>query len=117
MTNFQREGAISNTHVGRDFEEHARVVLLEYGLDLDFEHKVEVGISLRKMQHKFDLGSENPKVLVECKAHTWTEGNNIPSAKMKNWAEAMFYFHMAPTSYRGPYAVLNPAPCVALRAG
>ena len=50
--------------------------------------------------HAFDLGSERPKVIVECKSHTWTSGGNVPSAKMKNWAEAMFYFHMAPPDYR-----------------
>ncbi len=39
-------------------------------------------------------------MIVECKSQTWTSGGNIPSAKMKNWAEAMFYFHMAPQNYR-----------------
>ena len=105
MTNFQREGASSNTQVGRDFEEYARVVLAEHGLNLDFNHKVAVGIESQKKEHAFDLGSENPKVIVECKAQTWTSGNNVPSAKMKNWAEAMFYFHMAPPAYRKIFLV------------
>lgn len=100
MTNFQRKGAISNAHVGREFEERARAVLGEHGLALDTNHKVAVGIALEKKQHAFDLGSENPKVIVECKAHTWTEGNKVPSAKMINWAEAMYYFYMAPGTYR-----------------
>lgn len=39
-------------------------------------------------------------MIVECKSQTWTASGNVPSAKMKNWAEAMFYFHMAPTIYR-----------------
>ena len=43
---------------------------------------------------------DTPRVIVECKSHTWTSGGNVPSAKMKNWAEAMFYFHMAPGDYR-----------------
>jgi len=42
---------------------------------------------------------------VECKSHTWTSGGNVPSAKMKNWAEAMFYFHMAPSDYRKIFVV------------
>ena len=105
MTNFQRKGATSNAHVGREFEKYAKIVLAEHGLDLDFNHKVAVGIASQKKEHAFDLGSENPKVIVECKAQTWTEGNRVPSAKMKNWAEAMFYFHMAPTAYRKIFLV------------
>ena len=100
MTNFQRKGAISNAHVGREFEKRARTVLAEYGLDPNPNHKVAVGIELKKKNHAFDLGSENPKVIVECKAQTWTEGNKVPSAKMKNWAEAMYYFYMVPDTYR-----------------
>ena len=100
MTNFQRKGAISNAHVGREFEMRAKVALEEQlGLGLNFNHKVAVGIESKK-EHAFDLGSENPRVIVECKAQTWTEGNKVPSAKMKNWVEAMFYFYMAHKTYR-----------------
>ena len=106
MPNFQREGASSNVQVGREFEKCAKVELAKRGLDLDFNHKVAVGIiASQKKEHAFDLGSENPKVIVECKAHTWTKGNRVPSAKIKNWAEAMFYFHMAPTAYRKIFLV------------
>ena len=100
MTNFQREGAISNTHVGREFEKRAKVALVKHGLHLDPNHKVAVGIASAKKEHAFDFGSEDPKVIVECKAQTWTAGNRVPSAKMKNWVEAMFYFYVAPSIYR-----------------
>lgn len=101
MSNFQRDGSISNTHVGRAFEERACKVLAKQGLLLNSDHKVPCGLpgNVQK-NHAFDLGSENPKAIVECKSHTWTSGGNIPSAKIKNWAEAMFYFHMAPPEYR-----------------
>ena len=105
MTNFQRKGSISNSHVGREFEERARKVLAEHGLDLIPNHKVTVGISSHTKEHAFDLGSENPRIIVECKAQTWTAGNKVPSAKMKNWVEAMFYFHMAPDTYRKIFVV------------
>ena len=105
MTNFQRPGAISNSHVGREFEAQARTVLAEHGLDLNPNYKVAVGIASAKKEHAFDLGSRDPKVIVECKAQTWTSGDKVPSAKMKNWAEAMFYFHMAPTTYRKIFLV------------
>ena len=105
MSNFQREGSISNSHVGRAFEERVRKILTEHGLRLESGHKVPCGLSLVRKNHAFDLGSGNPKVIVECKSHTWTSSGNVPSAKMKNWAEAMFYFHMSPPNYRKIFVV------------
>ena len=100
MNNFQRDGSASNPHVGRAFEERAWKVLAEHGLRLRSPHKVPCGLDTVQKCHAFDLGSENPKVIVECKSHTWTSGGNVPGAKMKNWVEAMFYFHLAPSDYR-----------------
>jgi hypothetical protein len=57
--------------------------------------------------HRFDLGSESPPVLVECKSHTWTQSGNMPSAKMTVWNEAMYYFHVAPAIYRKVLFVLK----------
>ena len=105
MSNFQREGSTSNSHVGRAFEERARKVLAKHGLRLESGHRVPCGLGPVRKKHAFDLGSGNPKVIVECKSHTWTSGGNVPSAKMKNWAEAMFYFHMAPPEYRKLFVV------------
>jgi len=80
-------------------------VALEYfnakGIVLDQDYVVEIGLRGNKpKKHRFDLGCNN--VLVECKNHTWTHGHrsNVPSAKMSVWNEAMFYFSLAPKSYR-----------------
>ena len=100
MTNFQRKGAVSNAHVGREFEKRARAALAEQGLNLDFNHRVFLGITSPKKEHAFDLGSEDPQVIVECKAQTWTEGGKVPNAKLHNWLVAMFYFYMASDTYR-----------------
>ena len=105
MRNFQRDGSISNSHVGRAFEEQAQRVLAKCGFRLEANHKVPCGLGVLRKDHAFDLGSPNPKVIVECKSHTWTSGGNVPSAKMKNWAEAMYYFHMAPRDYRKIFIV------------
>ncbi len=105
MNNFQRDGSISNSHVGRAFEARARMVLAERGVRLELNHKVPCGLGAVRKNHAFDLGSDNPKVIVECKSHTWTSGGNVPSAKMKNWAEAMFYFHMAPPEHRNIFSI------------
>ena len=103
--NFQREGSTSNSQVGRAFENRARKALAKCGLRLNRGHKVPCGLGPVRKNHSFDLGSEEPRVIVECKSHTWTSGGNVPSAKMKNWAEAMFYFHMAPRDYRKIFVV------------
>lgn len=100
MTNFQRIGAISNSHVGREFENLALEVIQKQGISVQLNHIVEVGVENRKKEHKFDLGSDEPAVIVECKSQTWTAGDKVPSAKMKNWSEAMFYFSIAPGHYK-----------------
>ncbi len=60
-----------------------------------------------KKQHCFNLGASNPKILVECKSHRWTEGAKVPSAKMTVWNEAMFYFQLAPRDFRKILFVLH----------
>jgi len=107
VTNFQREGATSNAHVGRDFEIPAMEFLNSEGLTLRQNFKVLVGVSAEKKSHAFDIGSDNPKTIVECKSHKWTKGNNVPSAKMTTWNEAMYYFAVAPADYRKIFFVLK----------
>jgi hypothetical protein len=103
---FQRKGAESNTQVGHDFEIKAQAFFVQQGLHLTPGMAVEIGINGRKL-HNFDLGDEQKKIVVECKAHTWTEGGNVPSAKMTAWNQAMFFFHAAPSDYRKILFVLK----------
>jgi len=103
---FQRKGAESNTQVGRDFEAKAQNFFAEQGLHLHPGMALAIGINGRK-SHNFDLGDEQKKVVVECKAHTWTEGGNVPSAKMTTWNQAMFFFHAASLGYRKILFVLR----------
>lgn len=105
--NFQRVGAVSNAHAGNDFEAAARAFFATQGITLTKNFAVPVGVGEAKKLHRFDLGSESPPVLVECKSHTWTQGGNMPSAKMTVWNEAMYYFHVAPASYRKIFFVLK----------
>lgn len=98
--NFQRIGSVSNAHVGSEFEELVREHFRNEGLSLVRGFKVSVGVGELKKLRKFDWGSDEPPILVECKSHAWTTGGNIPSAKMTVWNEAMYYFHIAPRSYR-----------------
>jgi hypothetical protein len=107
MGNSQRIGSTSNSQVGGDFEAQARAFFLTQGIALEKHVSLDVGVEAKKKRHKFDLGSTDPKVILECKSHTWTEGENTPSAKMTTWTEAMYYFHVAPKDYRKVFFVLK----------
>lgn len=96
---FQRVGAVSNTHAGRDFQGAVERFLARQGLVLDREFPVAVGHAVKKL-HRFDLGSNTPPILVECKSYTWTSGGNSPSAKIRGLNEAMLLFSVAPSKYR-----------------
>lgn len=104
--NFQRVGAISNAHVGREFEEAALLYFHETGVHLQRDFVVPVGF--KKLKHKhFDLGSEDPPIIVECKSFTWTETGKSPSAKLYALNEVMLHFHAAPEKYRRILFVLK----------
>lgn len=71
------------------------------GLTVQKDISVNIG-HLTKKEHKFDLGyiSDDKKIVIECKSHTWTSGDNVPSAKLTVWNEAMYYFSLTPNEYR-----------------
>lgn len=100
-------GNDSNVKTGAEFERVARRVLAAHGLELTPDIVLKVAAGSLAGQHKFDLGSHEPPVLVECKAHTWTTGGNSPSAKLTIWNEAMHYFQCAPPGYRKIVFVLR----------
>jgi hypothetical protein len=103
----QRIGAISNAHVGREFELRAQAFFVAQGIILRPRHKVHIGIGAVKKPHEFDLGCDEQKVVIECKSHRWTATANIPSAKLTVWNEAMYYFSLAPADYRKVMFVLR----------
>ena len=102
---FQRKGAISNSHVGRDFEQAAKNFFSD--LLLKENLKISIGISSIKKEHAFDLGNLQKKIIVECKSNTWTQSDRMPSAKLTAWDQAMYYFSIAPSEYRKIMFVLR----------
>lgn len=106
LNNFQRRGAISNAHAGREFEEAARLYFESTGMLLSSTFPVPVGGHIKK-RHNFDLGSETPPILVECKSYTWTETGNSPSAKIRGMNEVMLLFSVSPPHYRKILFVLK----------
>lgn len=109
VNNFQRVGSVSNAHVGRDFETEAqRYFQDKRGISLQKDYPVEIGVPGKdKKEKRFDLGSDDPPVLVECKSHRWTTGGNVPSAKMHIWNEVMYHFSLAPAHYEKILFVLR----------
>ena len=104
----QRIGSISNAHVGRDFELATQKFFISEGLKLRLNLKVSIGVGEIKKEHAFDLGCDKDNILVECKSHKWTAPNdNVPSAKLTVWNEAMYYFLVAPSGYRKIMFVLR----------
>lgn len=107
MNNFQRNGSISNAHVGRAFEAKVQAFFAEQGVLLEPNVSLPVGIEGKSKPHVFDLGNLNQNVIVECKSHTWTESGNVPSAKITTWTQAMYYFHAAPDGFRKIFFALK----------
>ncbi|MFK5708576.1 hypothetical protein [Lysinibacillus boronitolerans] len=109
MNNFQRIGSISNAHIGRDFEEAAHVYFAAQGYQIIKDVALTIGLEHKK-NHRFDLGTSpdaEDKIIIECKSHRWTSGDNVPSAKLTVWNEAMYYFHLAPSDYRKIFFILR----------
>jgi hypothetical protein len=95
-----------NPGKGAAFENAVQQFLASQAIAVRKNYTLEVGVALKKRPRKFDLGSDQPKLVVECKSHSWTEGGNAPSAKMAVWNEAMYYFSLVPPGYRKALFVL-----------
>ena len=79
-----------NTGKGKDFQRIAAKLLSRY-FKIDFQIEYSIPIGNPPKDHRFDLVSENRMYIGECKNYSWTEGGNVPSAKMAFVNEAVFY--------------------------
>jgi hypothetical protein len=93
--------------VGNDFEAAAVAALASRGIMVEPDFAVAVGVGRLRKTHRFDFGSGDPPILVECKCHRWTTGGNAPSAKLTVWNEAMYYFAVSPLGFRKIFFVLR----------
>ena len=93
-------GSITGSKLESNAKEHfdSENIVLKKSFELPLGHRL-------KKIHKFDLGSK--AVLVECKAHRWRKDNQVPSAKMTIWNEAMYFFHLSPRGTRKILFVLK----------
>ena len=81
---------MSNVARGDQFQLLTKQVM-EKALGIPLKAEVPVKIGSPPHPHRFDLASPDSRVIIECKAHTWTNTGNIPSAKLTTLREALFY--------------------------
>ncbi len=104
--NHQREGAISNVHVGREFKELVLDYFQKNSFDIQLHITIPIGIEgKRKKPKQFDMGDYDSKIIIECKAMTWTVSYGVPSSKLTKWNYEMFNFFLAPKEYRKMFVV------------
>ena len=90
-----------NPQVGRGFQSQVKAVAEEH-FNTRFIDEKAVLVGQPAKEHRFDLVSEDSKIVIECKCYTWTNGNNVPSAKMSTLNEAVLYMlmvHELPAEY------------------
>lgn len=95
------------TPSGTDFRQRAQDWFLRNSIELERDFEVRLSAGRPKNAQRFDLGSEEKSIIVECKSHRWTNKKKVPSAKMTVWNEAMFCLHLAPLRYRKILFVLK----------
>jgi len=79
-----------NPKIGKEFEKVVKEwAELYYDCEFEPENPVEIGNPPKP--HKFDLVSKDESIVIECKCYTWTEGGNVPSAKLAMLDEAILY--------------------------
>jgi hypothetical protein len=86
----------TNTGKGRDFQKMAADILSQhYNVVFLIEKPIPIGNPPKP--HRFDLVSDDLQYIGESKNYSWTEGGNVPSAKMGFINEAVFYLQQLPS--------------------
>jgi hypothetical protein len=79
-----------NAGKGKSFQSIAAEVLSHrFQVGFQTEHPIPIGYPPKNL--KFDLVSVDGVYIGECKNYSWTEGGNVPSAKIGFINEAVFY--------------------------
>ena len=89
-----------NPHVGRKFQEFVQTILKEK-YNTYFEQEAAIPIGRPPKEHKFDLANADRSIVAGCKCYTWTDSGNVPSAKLMDLAEAVFYLDLKFSPCRG----------------
>ena len=82
------------------FQERVKSVAEEeFDLAFKMEAPIPIGNTGQKF-HRFDLVSDDYSIVIECKCYSWTEGKNIPSAKLSTLNEAVFFLSFVKNARR-----------------
>jgi len=93
-------GNSDNPIKGKMFQQKV-LHLAEKKFNKNFIEEKSVKIGNPGKDHKFDCVSDDLKIIIECKCYSWTEGNNVPSAKLATLNEAVLYMSNAePTAMK-----------------
>lgn len=84
-----------NPKVGKEFQKRVLKIATDRFQQSFIEEKA-VPIGKPAKDHKFDVVSVDGKRVIECKYYSWTNGNNVPSAKMATLNEAVLYMRNLP---------------------
>ena len=95
-----------NPRLGKEFQDFVQT-LAEKKFKKKFVQEQVVRIGLPPKGHKFDLVSEDGTIIIECKRHTWTDGGNVPSAKIAVLDEAILYMRSVPYYARKIIAMIE----------
>lgn len=79
-----------NPRIGKKFQRMVLAYVKGY-FSQDFIEEKPVKIGNPPTPHKFDVVSTDESIIIECKCYTWTEGGNVPSAKLATLDEAILY--------------------------
>lgn len=79
-----------NPRIGKEFQRMVLAYAKDHFLQ-DFIEEKPVNIGNPPTPHKFDVVSADESIIIECKCYTWTEGGNVPSAKLATLDEAVLY--------------------------
>ena len=65
----------------------------------NFETEIGIHIGCPPKIHRFDIVNSKKKIAIECKSYSWTETDNVPSAKIDALNVAAFYLSLLPKEY------------------
>ena len=79
-----------NPKVGKDFQRKV-LSIAQKTFNMPFDEEKVVLVGNPPKEHRFDVVSADGDIIIECKCYTWTNGGNVPSAKMSTLNEAVLY--------------------------
>jgi len=88
-----------NPGVGKKFQQLVAEKAGQF-FQTTFSLEKSIPIGTPPKGHSFDCFSEEKYIVLECKAYTWTDSGNVPSAKIHILNEAVFFLRLLPNVFK-----------------